>query len=192
MFTALLDTCVLVPSFLRDALLEIAEAGVYRAVWSEAILAELEDTLLYLFDQAGRDPQASRSAIHRLRRQMATAFPDAVVTGWEPLEGACELPDPDDRHVLAAAVKGRADVIVTDNLKDFPAGSLPSDLEAQSADEFLLYALDLQPAAVHAAVVRIASRTGRAGPALSEHEIIDALERSSAVAFAQALRQRRT
>lgn len=192
MFTALLDTCVLVPSFLRDVLLEVAEAGVYRAVWSEAILDELEDTLLYLFDQAGRDLQESRSAAHRLRRQMAVAFPDAVVTEWEPLVNAYELPDPDDRHVLAAAVKGRADVIVTDNLKDFPTRALPADLAAQSADEFLIYALDLQPAAVRAAVVRIAARTGRTGPALSEDEIVDALERSSAVAFARELRRRRS
>ena len=61
----------------------------------------------------------------------------------------------------------------------------------QSADEFLLYALDLQPSVVNAAVVRIASRTGRTGPALSKGRIIDALERSGAIAFAQGLRQRR-
>ena len=84
---------------------------MYRAVWSEAVLDELEDTLLYLFDRAGRDSQESRSAVFRLRRQMTTAFPDATVTGWEPLEDAHELLDPVDRHVLAAAVKGRADVI---------------------------------------------------------------------------------
>lgn len=192
MFTALLDTCVLVPSFLRDVLLEVAEAGVYRAVWSEAILDELEDALLYLFDQVGRDPQESQAAVHRLRRQMGIAFPDAVVTEWEPLEESYALPDPDDRHVLAAAVKGRADVIVTDNLKDFPNRSLPADLDAQSADEFLLYALDLQPAAVRAAVVRIAARTGRTGPALSEDEIIDAVERSGAVTFARELRRLRS
>ena len=87
----------------------------------------------------------------RAEHDQYTAFPDAIVMGWEPLEDAYVLPDPDDRHVLAAAVKGRADVTVTDNLKDFPARSLPADLEAQSADEFLLDALDLQPAIVNAA-----------------------------------------
>lgn len=69
MLTALLDTRVLVPSFLRDVLLEVAEAGVYRAGWSEAILDELEDTLLYLFDRGGRDTQESNAAHRRAHRR---------------------------------------------------------------------------------------------------------------------------
>jgi len=64
---------------------------------------------------------------------------DALVTGYEELIDGLHLPDPDDRHVLAAAIRGRADVIVTCNLKDFPAGALKSyGIEAQHPDEFLL------------------------------------------------------
>lgn len=126
MFSAFLDTNVLVPNYLRDVLLEVAERGVYRALWSTEILGELEDTLLEMFNEDGRDAQESRAAVNRLRTQLGSAFPDALVEGWEPLESAYELPDPDDRHVVAAAVKGRADVIVTNNVKDFPLTNFPT------------------------------------------------------------------
>jgi hypothetical protein len=69
---------------------------------------------------------------------MEAAFPDALVTGWEALVPALELPDPDDRHVVAAGWAGRADVIVTDNLADFPPEALPAALSRQSLDDFLL------------------------------------------------------
>ena len=66
---------------------------------------------------------------------METAFPDALVTEWESLAETIQLPDPDDRHVVAAARAGRADVIVTDNLDDFPPATLPAPLTRQSLDE---------------------------------------------------------
>ena len=59
---------------------------------------------------------------------METSFPDALVTDWESLIDAVHLPDPGDRHVVAAARAGRADVIVTDNVADFPPGALPAPL----------------------------------------------------------------
>ena len=189
MFSALLDTCVLYPSLLRDVLLEVAESGVYRALWSTAILDELESALLERFEAEQKGPEESNAAVVRLRTQMARAFPDALVEGWEPLEDSYQLPDPDDRHVVAAAVKGRADVIVTENLRHFPQNRLPADLEVQSADEFLLYALDLHPELARAAVARVAARTGRTGPKLSEVDILAALERSGAVRFAAETRR---
>jgi predicted nucleic acid-binding protein len=190
-FSAALDTCVLVPSMTRDVLLEIAERGVYRPVWSIAILDELADTLHKLSDKRGTDHQTAQTYVRRLRDQMATAFPDAMVTGWEHLVEGIKLPDQDDRHVVAAAVAGRADVIVTDNVKDFPPFSLPGDLSTQTADEFLVDSLDLQPEAVNAAVARVAQRTGRTGPAMTNDDVLDRLSRSGAVNFVNDLRRRR-
>jgi len=123
-FSALLDSCVLVPSHLRDVLLETANPGVYRALWSEEILTELERTLGTLRDRRGIDGQETEAYVERLLRPMRTAFPDAVVGGWQPLVATFDLPDSNHRHVVAAAVAGRADVLVTQNLKHFPPDRL--------------------------------------------------------------------
>jgi hypothetical protein len=119
---------------------------------------------------------------------MTQSFPDALVEGWEGVEGSIELPDPDDRHVVAAALIGRADVIVTDNTKDFPAEQLPAPLFTQTLDEFLLDSLDLHPAAVISAVVRVADRTGRNGPRLTPADVADFLAATSAPAFGAAVK----
>lgn len=107
----LLDTCVLLKSYLCDTLLSIAEDGTFRPLWSDHILAELRRNLI----KAG----AKQEAVEHRLGQMATYFPDARVTGYEELIGSMTN-HPKDRHVLAAAVAGRADVLVTENLKDFP------------------------------------------------------------------------
>jgi predicted nucleic acid-binding protein len=145
MFSALLDTCVLVPSRARDVLLEIASTSVCRPLWSTEILAELDRTLRLLLAKRGASPEETDAYLTRLFRQMETAFPDALVTGWEPLVATVQLPDPDDRHVVAAAWAGRSDVIVTENLADFPPDALPAPLFRQSLDDFLLDSLDLYP-----------------------------------------------
>lgn len=120
MFSALLDTCVLVPSVKRDVLLEVAERMVYRPLWSSAILGELGRAIHTIQSKKGGDTQVTEAYVRRLTTQMAVAFPDALVVEWERLVGTIELPDPNDRHVVAAAVAGRADVIVTENGKHFP------------------------------------------------------------------------
>jgi predicted nucleic acid-binding protein len=186
-FAALLDTCVLVPSRARDVLLEVAAQSVYRPLWSEAILAELRRTVELLAIKRGRDAQEVQSYSERLLLQMSNAFPDALVVGWEPLETGFTLPDTNDRHVLAAAVIGRADIIVTDNLKHFPAELLPPFLRAQSLDEFLLDALDLHPTRVVAAVTAVAERTGRNGPRRTTEELAVDLANNGAQEFSKAL-----
>lgn len=103
MFSALLDTCVLVPSRARDVLLEVASAGAYRPLWSSEILAELDRSLRMLLGKRGVTPEEADAYLTRLFRQMETAFPDALVTDWESLAETMHLPDPDDRHVVAAA-----------------------------------------------------------------------------------------
>lgn len=94
MFTAALDACVLVPSLLRDVLLEVAERGVYRAVWSDRILDEMCRAIRTLREDREDEPTTD-AYLSRLTAQMAQAFPDALITGWEALEFTIELPDPD-------------------------------------------------------------------------------------------------
>jgi hypothetical protein len=118
---------------------------------------------------------------------METTFPDALVTGWEPLVATVQLPDPDDRHVVAAAWAGRADVIVTDNLADFPPDILPAPLFRQSLDDFLLDSLDLYPAQVVAAVRAVARRTGRSGPAMTARDVASYLQTRGTPAFGERL-----
>lgn len=187
MFSALLDTCVLVPSRARDVLLEIASTGAYRPLWSTEILAELDRTLRLLRGKRGASPEETDAYLTRLFRQMETAFPDALVTAWEPLVATIQLPDPDDRHVVAAAWAGRADVIVTDNLADFPPEALPAPLSRQSLDDFLLDTLDLHPAQAVAAVRTVARRTGRSGAAMTARDIAAYLQAHGIPAFGERL-----
>jgi predicted nucleic acid-binding protein len=136
-FPAFLDTCVLYPAYLCDTLLRIADAGTYRPLWSGDIIEELQRNLVK------RGLPADR--IDRRVGQMTRAFPDAMVTGYGSLiDGMAN--DPKDRHVLAAAVRANAEVLVTFNTSDFPDVALrPYDIEAVHPDEFLLDQLDLYP-----------------------------------------------
>ena len=138
-FSAVLDACVLVPIAQADTLLSLADAGLYRPLWSDRIL---EETIRAL-ETIHPDMKESRAARHRAA-VMNEAFDDACVEGWEELLSAISLPDENDRHVVAAAIQGRADLIVTANLKDFPTDVLGRfNLEVQHPDEFFVNQLDL-------------------------------------------------
>ena len=128
MFAALLDTSVLWPSLQRDFLLSLAIEGLYRPLWSSAILDELQFHEARKLVERGCAPEEAARQSQRLIDQMSTAFDDSSVENWEPLNGTFGLPDPDDEHVVAAALVGRAQVIVTSNLKDFPPQRIPSHL----------------------------------------------------------------
>ena len=137
--SVVLDACVLLPYQLSDLLLRLAEADLYQPVWSDQILVEVERNLLGKFKQ---DP----ARVVRRLGHMQAAFPTATVTGYEPLIRSMTN-DQKDRHVAAAAVRAGAAVIVTANLKDFPAAALaPYGIVAVQPDEFLLDQLDLAPA----------------------------------------------
>ncbi|MGN6687636.1 MAG: PIN domain-containing protein [Actinomycetales bacterium] len=137
MFSAFLDTNVLWPSLQRDYLLSLAADGLYRALWSEAVLDELlEREALKRVGRGSTVDDAVAQAEHLIDR-MRQSFEDAIVTGWESIAGTFGLPDSDDEHVAAAAVVGGAGVIVTDNLKHFPGERLPQHIEVQSAAEFI-------------------------------------------------------
>lgn len=102
---------------------------------------------------------------------MRITFPDALVTEWEEVVPIIHLPDRDDRHVVAAAPAGHADVIVTDNLADFPPAALPASITRQSLDDFLLDIFDLHPRQIVTAVRVIAGRTRKSGPRMTASEI---------------------
>lgn len=172
MFTALLDTCVLWPSLQRDVLLSLAAEGMYRPLWSGVILAELEYEEAAKLVRRGVEPaDAERRAAH-LVRQMNRAFDDAETGGWEGLEGTYGLPDPDDEHIVAAAVVAGAGAIITLNLKDFPAPLLPHGIETLRPAEFAANTVSLDPYRALIAVQAIAERSGSHGPARSVEDIL--------------------
>lgn len=141
-FIAIYDANVLYPGSLRDFLIRLGQTGLFQAKWTDQILDEMIDAIV-----AAQPELAGR--LQRTRELMNEAIPDVCVNGYEHLISGLELPDPDDRHVLAAAIRSNAQVIVTSNLKDFPASQLdPYDIEAQSPDEFVLHVLELAPARV--------------------------------------------
>ncbi len=142
-FTVVYDACVLYPAALRDLLMRLAVARLCRARWTVDILDEAFENL-----QAAR-PDLDPERLAVTRRRMCEAVPECLVEDHQELIPSLELPDPGDRHVLAAAIRSRAHAIVTDNIKHFPAAALaPHGLEALTADRFVLRLIDLAPDAV--------------------------------------------
>ncbi|MNQ59554.1 MULTISPECIES: PIN domain-containing protein [unclassified Pseudomonas] len=148
-FTVVYDACVLYPAPLRDFLMWLALSGRFRARWTQQIHNEWKRNLLK------NRPDLTVEQLDRTSTLMDQAVPDACVTRYENLIEGLSLPDADDRHVLAAALRCGAGVIVTFNQKDFPASTLgPLGVEAQHPDEFIDNLFDLDPAAVIAAAQR--------------------------------------
>jgi len=175
MFTATLDTSVLWPSLQRDFLLSLAIEGTYRPTWSSAILDELQFHEEAKLVKRGMPVAEAARRAATLIAAMRREFADAEVDGWQPLEGTFGLPDPDDEHVLAAAVIAGAGAIVTENLKDFPADRIPPGIQVPSAREFAKNTVALNPRLALAAVHEIASRSGRYGATLAVGEILETL-----------------
>lgn len=147
-FTVIYDANVFFPAPLRDLLIRVALTGVVRARWTDAILDECFRNLL------AQRPDLSEESLRRTRELMNRAIRDGLVTGYEPLIDGISLPDLDDRHVLAAAVRAGAQTIVTFNLKDFPNSALePLGIEAKHPDEFILEVINLASGAVASAVM---------------------------------------
>ncbi len=167
-FVVLYDACVLYPAPLRDLLVRLANTGIVRARWSGAILDECFRSILE------QRPELKPEALQRTRALMAQAVPDCIVTGVEALIEGISLPDPDDRHVLAAAVRVGAQAIVTFNLKDFPDDTLaPYNVEAQHPDDFVLHTIDLAPGVVTQVVSEQAGALK--SPPRSVAELLDTL-----------------
>jgi predicted nucleic acid-binding protein len=177
---ALLDACALVPIALADTLLRVAEKGLYRPLWSDRILSEAQEAIEEI--HPGIDVQKRFT-------DMRDAFDDALVTGWEQLESAISLPDQDDRHVVAAAIRGGAEVIVTFNMSDFPAATLaPLGLQAVDPDTFLQDQLDLSPSTVLQVIREQAAHT--VSPRLSASQLAGLLSRAGVPGFADEILRR--
>lgn len=167
-FTAVLDANVIAGSLARNVLLSLAETGFYRPRWSSNILDEFERFFIKQYDD--------EETAARQRANMESAFPEALVEDFETLIEALELPDPDDRHVMACAIQTKAAIIVTDNLKDFPNDVLDQhDLKAVGLDDFIADTLDLAGAEAIAALRRMRERFER--PEINADELILRIER---------------
>lgn len=160
-FTAFVDACTLASTLRRNLLLTLAEAEFFRVRWSKPVLSETERAIEGMLRDKGVPDAPERAA--KARATMEAAFEEAVVDDFE--EFMClgeKLPDPDDRHVLAAAVKTQASTIVTENLKDFPEGHLQTlNLEVRSADAFVADTIELDPGRAVAAIKKMRERLKR-------------------------------
>ncbi|WP_288408075.1 PIN domain-containing protein [uncultured Herbaspirillum sp.] len=179
-FTVVYDACVLYPAPLRDFLMWLGLSGCFRARWSQAIHDEWKRNLLI------NRPDLNPVQLDRTSALMDRAIPDSLVEGYETLIPGLTLPDPDDRHVLATAIRCGASVIVTFNERDFPAQALiPYGIEAQHPDEFAHNLLDLDPAAVAAAAQR--QRAQLKKPVVDVDHYLEILLRQGLVQTAKAL-----
>lgn len=180
-FVVVLDACVLYPAPLRDFLLRLATTGLYAARWTEQIHDEWISALLE--ERPDLEPK-----LERTRELMDRAVPDCLVTGHETLIAGLDLPDPADRHVLAAAIRTGAQIIVTFNLKDFPEDALaPFGLEAQHPDVFMESQFELDPALFINTAKQ--HRAALVNPRKSAEEYLDTLAASRLVVTADRLRE---
>lgn len=168
---AVYDANVLYPASLRDFLIRLARSGLVGARWSDRIHDEWIRNLLV------NRPDLTTEQLERTRRLMDAAVPGAVVEGYERHVAGLDLPDPDDRHVLAAAIEAGATVIVTFNTKDFPPRFVaPHGIVVRHPDAFVLELLERDPEALYA-VVR-AHRSALRKPPMTVDEYLGQLDRT--------------
>jgi hypothetical protein len=181
-FTALYDACVLYPAPLRSLLMYLAITDLFRAKWTDAIHEE------WMRNVQADYPDISRAKAERIRDLMNAHVRDCLVTDYEDLIPTLTLPDPGDRHVLAAAIRAEADIIVTSNLTDFPAAILNQyGIEAQHPDAFVHRLLDLAPATVCSAAQR--QRESLKNPPMTVEQYLASLERQGLAQTVAALRK---
>ena len=179
---AIYDANILYPAPLRDLLIRIAQSGLVLARWSETIHDEWTRNVLKA------NPHLSAERLARTRSLMNEAVRDCLVTGYKKLIATLSLPDPEDRHVLAAAICAKAAVIVTFNLKDFPAKTLARfNIKAQHPDAFLTDLLNQSAGMVCAAVKRQCESLRN--PQRTIEELLTTLENQGLIQTVIRLRQ---
>ncbi|MDG2992097.1 PIN domain-containing protein [Candidatus Synechococcus calcipolaris G9] len=133
--------------------MQLALADLFRGKWTNEIHDE------WMRNLAQNRPDITLEQLKRTKNLMNTHVRDCLITDYEWLMPCLELPDPKDRHVLAAAIHGKVDVIVTFNLKDFPPKALaPHNIELQHPDDFLAFLIDLRPMKVVQALTIVQER----------------------------------
>ena len=163
-FTAVLDTNVVYPVIIRDLLLWFAYYELYTPKWSRHIFDEWKRVMI----EKGVTAEEADKRIEKAN----SAFPDALVHNYEGLIKHLELPDADDCHVLAVAIKTNANLIVTNNIKDFPEPYLQSyGLSAKTADDFLTDIIDLNQDKAVAAFKEMVMH--KKNPKLDEFEVLN-------------------
>lgn len=173
-YTAFIDACSLVSVWRRNLLLTLAEAEFFRVRWSDKVLDETERTIGRLLDERGMADSTSRAK--RSIANMKAAFPEALVDDFGLFQTTkYGLPDQNDEHVLAAAIKTQAQALVTENLADFPAAFLaPLAMEARSADDFIADTIALEEGRAVAAINRMRLRLSR--PEMTAEDMLRSLE----------------
>jgi predicted nucleic acid-binding protein len=168
----LYDACVLYPAPLRDLFMHLAIADLYRAKWTDAIHDEWIRNVL-----ADR-PDLKKEQLERARRLMNQHVRDCLVENYQKLMPSLQLPDPDDRHVLAAAIRAQASIILTFNIKDFPATTLKRyGIIAQHPDEFLMHLISMAPDTVCSAIKRL--RANLKNPPISAWQYLAILKKQT-------------
>jgi predicted nucleic acid-binding protein len=181
-YTVLLDACVLYKAPVRELLIELASTDLFRAKWSAKIHDEWIRNLLK------NRPELDETKLRRTAELMNNAVSDSLVGGYESLITALELPDANDRHVLAAAIHAKCDAIITYNLKDFPTAVLGTfDIELLHPDDFLHFQYDLGEADVITSVQRIRARLKN--PPVAASDYLDRLESQGLPKTVAALRK---
>lgn len=165
-YLALLDANVLHPAFLRGAMLWFADERLFRPAWSATILEEWRRSI------QRRHGDIPPERLDEMQALMTEMFPDAEITGYDAITGALDLPDVDDRHVLAAAIVGKCHGIISANVKHFPAAKLqPFKMEVIHPDDFIVNIIDLHPERALAACKRHRAAMSKTNP--SEEEYLD-------------------
>lgn len=184
MIEVVYDACVLYSASLRDLLMRLAASEVVLAHWSDEIHEEWIRAVLE------NRPDLSREQLERTRRLMDEKISGGLVTGYKPITPTLTLPDMNDRHVLALAIHTKSTMIVTANLRDFPAAALTvHDIEALSPDEFVCRLLDHDLTTTLA--VMALHRKSLRRPAKSVDEYLETLEKQGLRKAVTRLRQHR-
>jgi hypothetical protein len=172
-YTALADACSLVGALKRNLLLTLAEAEFFRLRWSKEVLDETERAIAGIFEKKGVIDPAGQAAKQRAR--MEEAFEESMVFGFDKLLSVCgDLPDPNDAHVIAAALKTQAATIITDNLRHFPTALRALNLEVRSTDAFIADTIALDTGRAVAAIRRMRESFKR--PEMTPEQLLITME----------------